>query len=98
MYTARENYVSQNQVNIKAVMSDLKNKGYRGINYTSCLGADGKTFTHTAFFKSEEDQQLLNALPSFKYFQSELQRAGFELPPKQELLSLVGSSTEIFHA
>jgi hypothetical protein len=96
-YTSREDYVLQNQFNIKAVMSDLKTKGHKGINYTCCLGADGKTFTHTAFFKSEEDQQLLNALSSFKYFQMELQRAGFEVAPKQELLNLVGSNTEIFN-
>jgi hypothetical protein len=98
IYTAKTDFVSQNQLNIQAVMGDLKTGAYTGINYTACLGPDGKTFIHTAFFKSEADQQLLNALPSFVHFQAELKLAGFETPPKQELLSLVGSSTDIFNS
>ena len=62
----------------------------------SCLSSDKKTFIHTAFFESDEDQKLLNELPSFKYFQEQLKAGGFEVPPKQDLLTLVGSSTSIF--
>lgn len=79
-------------------MSDLQRLNHPGINYNACLGADGKTFTHTAFFKSEEDQKLLNELSSFKYFQEQLKANGFEIPPKQELLNLVGSSKNIFNS
>jgi hypothetical protein len=95
-YTAKPEFVQQNTVNIKAVMSDLQQAGYGGIFYHSCLNADGKTFVHTAFYKSEEDHKLLNALPSFKFFQEQLQAAGFEVPPKQELPTLVGSSKDLF--
>ena len=95
-YTTKPEFAEQNQTNIKNVMADLQRLQHSGINYNSCLGADGKTFIHTAFFKSEEDQKLLNELPSFKHFQEELKSAGFEVPPKQELLTLVGSSTNIF--
>ena len=77
-------------------MADLQRLNYPGINYNSCLSADGKTFIHTAFFKSDQDQQLLHELPSFGYFQQQLKANGFEVPPKQELLSLVGSSRDIF--
>ncbi len=59
---------------------------------------DNKTFIHTAFFKSDEDQKLLNELPSFKYFQEQLKVSGLEVPPKQELLNLVGSSNNIFNS
>ena len=97
-YTINAEFVEQNQTNIKNVMSDLQRLNHPGINYNACLGADGKTFTHTAFFKSEEDQKLLNELSSFKYFQEQLKANGFEIPPKQELLNLVGSSKNIFNS
>jgi hypothetical protein len=97
IYTAKPEFADQNQVNVKAVMNDLQELKHPGIFYHSCVGPDGKTFIHTAFFQSEEDHQLLNALPSFKYFQEQLKAAGFEAPPKQELLTLVGSSKNIFN-
>lgn len=96
-YTTKEAFVEQNQSNIKNVMTDLQNANYQGINYNACLSADNKTFIHTAFFKSDEDQKLLNELPSFKTFQEQLKSSGLEVPPKQELLTLVGSSTKIFN-
>jgi thiamine kinase-like enzyme len=95
-YTAKAEYVEQNKKNIQTVMNDLRALNNSGINYNSCLGADGKSFTHTAFFQSEKDEQVLFALPSFKKFQEELKAGGIETPPKQELLNLVGSSVEIF--
>jgi hypothetical protein len=95
-YTAKAEYADQNQLNIKKVMSDLNELGNPGINYNSCLSPDGKTFIHTAFFKSEEDEKTLLNLPSFKHFQEQLRANGIEVPPKQELLTLVGSSKEIF--
>ena len=77
-------------------MGDLQKGKHTGINYHVCLGADGKTFTHTAFFNSDEDQKVLNELASFKHFQEQLKASGPEAPPKQELLTLVGSSIPIF--
>jgi len=79
-------------------MDDLQKLAHPGINYNACLSADGKTFIHNAFFKSDEDQKLLNELPSFIHFQQQLKSSGLEVPPKQEQLSLVGSSTPIFNA
>ena len=94
-YTTRADFAEQNQNNIRSVMSDLQKLQIPGIRYTSCLKADGKTFIHTLFFKSDEDQKTLSQLPSFKHFQAELQASGLEMPPKQETLSLVGSSNDI---
>jgi hypothetical protein len=96
IYTINTEFAEQNQSNIKNVMADLQKLNHPGINYNACLGADGKTFTHTAFFKSGDDQKILNELSSFKHFQEQLKSNGFEVPPKQELLSLVGSSKNIF--
>jgi len=95
-YTTVLSYAYQNQQNIKAVMADLKKLNYAGINYHCCLCSDGKTFIHTAFFKSQEDKKLLNELPSFKYFQVQLKASGPEAAPSQELLTLVDSSVGIF--
>ncbi|HEY1871044.1 MAG TPA: hypothetical protein VGG71_08300 [Chitinophagaceae bacterium] len=96
-YTTSADFAEQNQNNIKAVMTDLQQANHKGINYNACICADGKTFIHTAFFKSDEDQKLLNELPSFKSFQEQLKASGLENPPKQELLTLVGSSANIFN-
>src|SRR5262245_38687102 len=95
-YTVKSTFTEQNQNNIRNMMEELRQHAYPGINYNACLGADGKTFMHQAFFRSEEDRKLLNGLPAFKHFQEELKASGPEVPPKQELLSLVGSSKEVF--
>ena len=95
-YSTQPGFAEQNEHNIKQVMAELQKLNHPGINYHACLCADGKTFIHTAFFQSEENQKLLNELPSFRYFQEQLKGSGLETPPKQELLTLVGSSTDIF--
>ena len=77
-------------------MSDLQRFNYPGILYHVCLGHDDKTFIHTAFFKSEEDQRILNELPSFKYFKEQVKAGKPEIPPALEQLTLVGSSRDIF--
>ncbi len=95
-YTTKAEYAEHNQANIKTVMADLQKMNHSGINYNACLSPDGKTFIHTAFFKADEDQKVLNDLDSFKQFQEQLKASGLESPPKQEILALVGSSVEIF--
>src|ERR1700739_4548303 len=95
-YTTKAEYSEQNQNNIKTVMADLQKLNKPGINYNSCLSPDGKTFIHTAFFNDDKDEKVLTELPSFKHFQEQLRSGGLEAPPKQELLSLVGSSRNIF--
>lgn len=95
-YSAKTEFANQNSLNIRAVMNDLRKLKYDGIFYHACLGADGKTFTHTAFFETEEDHKILNQLPSFKYFQEQLKNGGFESQPIREFLTLVGSSKDFF--
>jgi len=96
VYTAKPTFAEQNQKNIQNVMSDLRKLNSPGINYHCCMGPDGKTFIHTSFFQSDDDRKTLNELPSFIYFQEQLKAAGFEDPPKQEFLTLVGSSVDVF--
>ena len=95
-YKAKTDYVTQNQANIGQVMADLQQMAHPGLLYHACLGADGQTFTHTAFFISDDDEQVLLTLPSFKHFQEQLKAHGIETPPKQELMQLVGSSKSLF--
>lgn len=97
-YTTTIDFSEQNQNNIKIVMTDLQNLNHQGINYNACINADGKTFIHTAFFKGDEDQKILNDLPSFRHFQEQLKASGLEVAPKQELLNLVASSNNIFNS
>jgi hypothetical protein len=96
IYTAKAYFAEQNQNNIKNVMAELRKLNCAGINYHVCLSEDGKTFTHTSFFQSDEDRKILNELPAFIHFQQQLKANGFEVAPKQEMLTLVGSSKEIF--
>ena len=97
-YTTTAGYAGQNQSNIRRVMADLQKRKSPGIFYHVCLSPDGKTFTHTAFFHSEDDEKTLLQLPSFRQFQEELKASGPEAPPRQELPELVGSSREMFGA
>ena|ERR1700761_9678352 len=95
-YTTQAGFSVQNQRNIKQVMDDLQQLNYPGIFYYTCLNADGKIFTHNAFFISDEDEQKLFALASFKQFQQELKASSPEVAPKQEILTMIGSSRNIF--
>src|ERR1019366_9208841 len=95
-YTTKPDFADANQKNKKNVMAELKKINHEGLFYHVCLGPDNKTFIHTAFFKSDEDQKILFALSSFTHFQEQLKSSIPEVPPKQELLALVGSSNDIF--
>lgn len=95
-YTTKPEFSEQNQENIRQMMNDLQEAKREGLNYNACLAPDNKTFIHTAFFQSDDDQKFLNELPSFRHFQEQLKSGGLETPPKQELLTLVGTSRTIF--
>lgn len=71
-YTVKDEFAAQNQLNIKKVMDDLQQLKHEGIFYHVCIKSDGKTFVHTAFFKSDEDQKLLFDLAVFQNFQQQL--------------------------
>jgi heme-degrading monooxygenase HmoA len=95
-YTVKQDFAEQNSANIRNMMQDLQAAAHPGIRYDVTLAQDGKTFVHTAFFDSEEDQQKLFATPSFRHFQEEMKQSGPEVPPKQEIMTFVGSSYPLF--
>jgi hypothetical protein len=95
-YTTTTEFAAQNAANIQRVMSDLRALNDPGIFYFAVTGADGKTFSHIAFFNREEDQKTLFALPSFQEFQVQLKASEPETPPQTESLNLVASSKPMF--
>jgi hypothetical protein len=97
IYTAKADYAEQNQHNIQKVMNDLRQLDHPGIFYHVCLGHDGKTFTHTAFFDPAESEKVLFELNSFQTFQEQLKASVPEVAPKSEFLTLVGSSSPILN-
>jgi hypothetical protein len=94
-YTTKASYTEQNQQNIKNVMAELQKLNNPNLFYFASLAEDGKTFTHTAFFKTDEDNKMLVNLPVFKTFQQQLMASGPEVAPKQDHPTLVGASREI---
>ena len=92
-YTVQAGFAAQNKINIQAVMTDLQQLHRAGLLYHACIKEDDKTFIHTAIFQSDDDQNFLNELAAFKFFQQQLKASGLEVPPKQEILILIGSST-----
>src|ERR1700754_3028675 len=95
-YTVKAEFSEQNQDNIRNVMDDLQKMDPPGMAYHTCMKADGKTFIHTAFFASAEDEKVLFELAAFQLFQQQVKASQPELPPVTQLLTLVGSSFKIF--
>ena len=95
-YTTSADFAQRNSHNIQKVMSSLRELKSSGVRYNVTLGEDGKTFTHTAFFKSEADEKILTELPEFLDFQNQLQASGLESPSKQDQPTLVGASFDVF--
>jgi hypothetical protein len=96
IYTVKPDYVLQNQANINEVMIDLRNLNNPNAKYASYLEEDGVTFMHFAQYPDEETAQLLNALPSFTKFRTELKASEPVVAPKSNKMTLVGTAYNIF--
>ena len=96
IYTVRESYVEQNKANIRKVMEDLKALGNPNTKYASYLEPDGVTFMHFAQYPDEETAQLLNSIPSFTKFRTELKESLPVAPPKAISMDLIGAGFDIF--
>jgi hypothetical protein len=95
-YTTSAAYAPVNMANIEQVMSDLCELSQPGIFYQVFLNPDGQTFVHQASFRTDEDNNALLQLPSFRSFQQQLRDSMPEVQPKQEFVTLVGASRNIF--
>ena len=95
-YTVKSDYVETNKVNISQVMADLRELAHPGIKYSAFILEDGKTFLHFGMYTDQEALDVVNNLPSFQSFRSQLKASGPEVPPKGDDLNLVDSSYEIF--
>lgn len=95
-YTVKSEYAETNAANIRRVMNELRELNHPGIKYSTFLQNDGRSFVHFAVTDSEESNNILTGLESFKRFQQELKASGPEVPPKSESLDLVASSYDFF--
>jgi len=96
IYEVRPEYAEQNKANVEAVMSDLRSINNPGVKYATYVQEDGVTFMHFAQFQSEEDNQVLNDLDSFKKFRLELKESQPVQPPSATPLSLVAAGFDLF--
>lgn len=95
-YTTTQQFAAQNQENIRQVVKELKAINHPGIQYSTYLLPDGKTFMHFDQFENEAAHEFLQSLQSFKKFDAELWSGKLEVEPTLELLSLVASSEDFF--
>jgi hypothetical protein len=96
IYRTTSEYASKNQENIRKVADEVRQLNHPGIQYSTYLMADGKTFMHFDQFENEEAHNTLTELKSFKKFSDELLASNLESPPALELLTLVSSSETFF--
>jgi hypothetical protein len=97
-YTTQAGYAEQNLSNIKNVTTDLQMLNHQGVNFNAFLSIDGKTFMCTVYYKSNEDEKVLNELPSFVEYQEKLLASDLEGKPKVEHWNFIGSSNDIFNS
>ncbi|SRR5260221_10907025 len=95
-YTTTAEFAPRNKKNIAGIVKELKTLNHPGIQYSTYLLPDGKTFMHLDHFENEEAHQVLTGLESFKKFDTELWSSQLEIEPKLELLSLVAATEEFF--
>lgn len=95
-YTTTREFSPINQVNITAIVNELKELGHPGIKYGCWLLPDGKTFMHFDQFENEQAHQVLTGLESFRKFDAMLKASQPESLPELDLLSLVGSTESYF--
>lgn len=91
-YTTKPEYAEQNKSNIAKVMAAMQKINNADVRYEVFTAPDGISFMHLAAFQTDEAEQVLLTLSEFKYFQEQPKANGLEAPPKQEHLTMVGSS------
>ena len=94
-YTVKPEFVEANKENISRFLIDFKKLNPSEFRYNVYLQEDGITFLHFSTYKNEEIQKQILNIPSFKSFQEERDKSGLDNTHKVEILSLVGSSTDL---
>ncbi|MBW8685569.1 hypothetical protein [Chitinophaga rhizophila] len=92
-YGVKEDYIATNKQNINTFLQDFRRLG-DDFKYT--VYSNGGTFVHLSHFKNEAIQAIVLATPSFKAFQQARDASGLIIPHQIEVLSLEGSTAEIF--
>lgn len=95
-YTIQADFVQQNEANIEVFFKDLQQTKDPDLRYHIYRASDGKTFYHFSEYNSDEAQQRLLALPSFKAFQAQ-RDLHLEAEPTIEQLAFVAASYPLFN-
>lgn len=91
-YRVKPEFVEENIKNINAFLGDFKEMKAIKFLYNVYIKKDGHTFVHTSMYETDETQQQVLHLPSFKFFQEQRDQHGLIEPPVIEELDLIGTS------
>jgi hypothetical protein len=94
-YTVKLEFVETNKQNINKFLNDFKKKNSSEFRYNVYLQEDGRTFLHFSTYKNEGIQKQILNIESFKSFQEERDKSGLNNTHKVEILSYVGSSSDL---
>lgn len=95
-YTVKPEFAAKNQENITMFMKDFTAMGSNDFRYSALMSHDCKTFVHISMYKNSEIQAKLLSTPSFVEFQKRRDESGLEGEPSIEVMTLAGTSHEIF--
>lgn len=89
-YKVKPERASENENFIKEVFKQLQNESPAGIRYAAFKQDDGVSFVHIASIETEDGENPVSTLSSFKAFLSEIKERCDE-PPVLSELDEVGS-------
>ncbi|NDI97802.1 hypothetical protein GWA97_01760 [Flavobacterium sp. LaA7.5] len=94
-YTMPDDFISQNQENIRAFMNDFKRIDASLFQYNVYQSSNRKTFIHLSHFNDEKIQKAVLSVSSFVSFQEKRDAGGLESAPLIEVLHFMESSKDI---
>ena len=89
-YKIKDGRTDENIGFVDAVFNKLREGSPAGVKYASTIADDKLTFTHIAYFETDEAKQFLTESPEFKQFQKDLKER-CELPPSAKFCEIIGN-------
>ena len=94
-YKVKPAFVEENKKNIQKFLDDFKKLDTSSFQYNIYTKEDNATFVHYSTYRNEEVQTEILNVPSFKEFQRLRDESGLNGTHTVEILTYVGSSSEI---
>ena len=89
-YRVLKENLEENKKYIEAVFEHLEDSSPADVKYASTIADDRLTFTHIAYFTSDEGRKALTESDEFKEFQANL-ASRCEILPEVKICDIVGS-------